>query len=116
MPNRWDIFRVDFGRPTGHEPGKERPALVISYDALNWNTPFVTVCPITSTRRSAYACEVPVPMGEGLDRDSIIQVQLIRTIDARRLRDQIGRLRDPVIQEKVQQSLLTLLGLGELGA
>lgn len=112
MTNRWDVYRVDFGKPIGHEPAKERPAVVVSYDDLNHNTPYVSICPITSTRRRLYGCEVRLPAGEATAVDSIIQVQLVRTIDARRLRDLVGQLRDPNIQRSVDEALRTLFALG----
>lgn len=112
MPSRWDVYRVDFGKPVGREPGKERPALVVSYDALNHNSPYVTVCPFTSADRMTYACEVefPVHVG-GLDEPSILQVQLIRTIGDHRLRRRLGEVRDPVLQRRVEAALTKLLGL-----
>ena len=112
MPDRWDIYQVDFGREVGHEPASTRPALVVSYNELNHDTPYVTVCPITSTQRRLYGCEVRLEAGGPLHLQSIIQVQLVRTLDARRLRARLGELRDPQIRRLVDQSLLRLFDLG----
>lgn len=112
MPDRWDIYQVDFGPPMGHEPASTRPALVVSYNELNHDTPYVTLCPITSTQRRLYGCEVHLPGGDPLPRDSIVQVQLVRTLDARRLRAHLGRLHDPRIRRLVDQSILRLFDLG----
>jgi mRNA interferase MazF len=112
MPHRWDIYQVDLGKPLGHEPAKERPALVVSYDELNLDTPFVAICPITATQRRLYGCEVRLPAGSGITKESIIQVQLVRTIDSMRLRKQLGQLHDPAIRRQVEEALALLFALG----
>jgi mRNA interferase MazF len=115
LPDRWDIYQVDFGQPMGHEPASARPGVIVSYDELNHTTPYVTVCPLTGTRRRLYGCEVRLPASDIHSEDSIIQVQLVRTLDARRLRHHLGHLHDPEVRRRIEQSLLTLLGLGTSG-
>jgi mRNA interferase MazF len=46
----------------------------------------------------------------GLDRDSIVLLEQIRTIDKRRLRDYVGALEQPVMQE-VDTALAISVGL-----
>ena len=112
LPDRWDIYQVDFGRRVGHEPASTRPALIVSYNELNHHTPYVTVCPITSTQRRLYECEVRLEPGDPLPRQSIIQVQLVRTLGAGRLQALLGHVLDPQIRGLVNQSLLRLFDLG----
>jgi mRNA-degrading endonuclease toxin of MazEF toxin-antitoxin module len=112
VPSRWDVYRVNFGRRDGNEPAGTHRSVVVSYDDLNQHTPYVTVCPITGADRRLYPCEVRHPAGGPLDVDSIIQVQLIRTIgDYRLLGDPLGRVLDPEIQGRIEQALRTLLAL-----
>jgi mRNA interferase MazF len=116
VPHRWDVYRVDFGQPIGHEPAKERPALIVSYEALNRNTPYVTVCPFTSTERATYALELEFPLTGGLTEPSILQVHLIRTIGDHRLRQHLGTIHDPVLRRNVETALARLLALPGGGA
>lgn len=43
-----DIIRLSFDPTVGHEPSKERPALVVSKNRFNRATNMTVVCPITS--------------------------------------------------------------------
>lgn len=86
---------MDFGAPLGGEPGKRRPAVVISDDGFNrsrLNT--VTVAAITSNiRLSARPGNVSLPRGvAGLDRSSVVNVTQIATVDRHRLASRSGML------------------------
>jgi mRNA interferase MazF len=86
---------VDFGAPLGSEPGKRRPAVVVSDDRFNrsrLNT--VTVVAITSNfRLAARPGNVSLPRGAaGLDRPSVVNVTQIATLDRHRLASRSGLL------------------------
>ncbi|NLD60395.1 MAG: type II toxin-antitoxin system PemK/MazF family toxin, partial [Clostridiales bacterium] len=56
---------------------------------------------------------VPVPAGaNGLQKDSVILAEQIRTLDKRRLRERIGTL-PPEIMEKVAEAVRISLGFTE---
>jgi mRNA interferase MazF len=60
--------------------------------------PTVTICPLTSSVKRLYPFEIFVEASEaGLNRDSKIQAQQIRTIDFERLRERIGLLNEDTI-------------------
>ena len=111
MPDRWDVYRVNFGRRIGREPAGIHRAVVVSNDGFNHNTPFVTVCPITGSRRDLYQCEVRLAAGGPLDVDSIIQVQYVLTIEDHHLGERLGQVLDPAIRDLVERALRTLLAL-----
>lgn len=59
-PDRGDLVYIDFNPQAGHEQAGNRPGLVISPKAFNEVTGFVTVCPITNTKRGwGYEVELP---------------------------------------------------------
>ena len=86
-----DIYLVNLD-PTLHtEIGKTRPGLLISINVMNHNSPRLIVAPITSTTRKVYPFEVFIPLGTaGLDKDSKIMLDQIRSLDKKRLVKKIG--------------------------
>jgi mRNA interferase MazF len=92
---RGEVWWVDFGAPLGSEPGKRRPAVVVSDDRFNrshLNT--VTVVAVTSNARlAARPGNVSLPRGTaGLDRPPVVNVTQIATVDRQRLVGRSGML------------------------
>ncbi|MBC8420094.1 MAG: type II toxin-antitoxin system PemK/MazF family toxin [Proteobacteria bacterium] len=86
-----DIYIVNLDPTVRTEIGKTRPGLVISANAMNHNSPRLIVAPITSTTRKVYPFEVFIPRGTtGLDKDSKIMVDQLRSLDKNRLVKKIG--------------------------
>ena len=88
-----DIYLVNLD-PTVHtEIGKTRPGLIISINAMNHQSPRLIVAPITSTTRKIYPFEIFIPRGTtGLDKDSKIMVDQLRSLDKKRLVKKIGSI------------------------
>ncbi len=95
MIHRGEIYWVDLRQPTGSEPGRRRPVLVVSSDRFNQSRiDTVLAVAITSNLRLADApgnVELPSETS-GLDRDSVANVSQIVTIDKARLSDWVGRV------------------------
>lgn len=112
---RGDVFYADLSPVIGSEQGGVRPVLILQNDIGNKYSPTVIVSAITSQIEKA---KLPIHVeleGEtyGLERDSVILLEQIRTIDKRRLRERVTHLgRD--IMTKVDEALLISLGLKEL--
>jgi mRNA interferase MazF len=87
FPRYGEIYEVGLGPVIGSETGKRRPALVVSNDINNEFSQAVTVLPITSQPVSkCYPFEVLVLKGiAGLNADSRIKANQVRTVDKRRL-------------------------------
>ena len=81
------MFVVDFDPTIGAEIRKRRPALVIQNDIDNRHSPVTIVAAITSQVDVAlYPTEVQVrPPEGGLSKPSLVLLNQIRSIDARRL-------------------------------
>jgi len=112
-PKRGDIYWVQLDPVIGSEISKTRPALVISNDIGNEYSDRVIVAPITSKGLSKiYPFEVAIPKGvAGLEEDSKILLDQIRTVDKTRLAKRIVRL-SPEIMFKVDRAINLSLGLG----
>ncbi len=73
------------------ELDKRRPVLVLTREIIRPHLNTVTIAPITSTIRNI-PTEVQVNSGNGLDHDSVVLLDQIRTIPATALGRQIGWL------------------------
>ncbi len=111
---RGDVFYADLSPVVGSEQGGIRPVLVVQNDIGNRFSPTVIVTAITSQiTKAKLPIHVEMPAGEfGLERDSVILCEQIRTIDKRRLKDKVVRL-DKDIMDRVNLALALSLGLRE---
>ncbi|EEG79011.1 type II toxin-antitoxin system PemK/MazF family toxin [Dethiobacter alkaliphilus] len=106
------IFFADLSPVVGSEQGGVRPVLVIQNDVGNKYSPTVIVAAITSQiEKAKLPTHVEVQAKDyGLEKDSVILLEQIRTIDKQRLEDKVTELDDRVMQ-KVNQALKISLGL-----
>lgn len=110
-PSRGEVWNVDLRPARGREQDGSRPAMIISEDRFSHGpAEMVIVIPITSKNKQIPS-HVFVPKGEaGLTLDSYIKVEDIRAISKDRLRDYMGDLTYPRI-DQVQHLLRVLLKL-----
>jgi mRNA interferase MazF len=100
---RGEVRIVDFEPVRGAEANKRRPAVIVSNDAANsaaarLGRGVLTVVPVTSSIERVYPFQVLLPEGTaGLQRDSKAQAEQVRSIDAERIGEQLGRLPDPLM-------------------
>jgi mRNA interferase MazF len=88
---RGEIWIVQFDPVRGHEQGLQRPALIVSADA--WNGPpghMVTVLPVTSKPRKLPSRVRVKPPEGGLNIESWIICEQVRTISTQRLGRPLG--------------------------
>lgn len=111
MIARGDLFSASLDPVIGSEQGGIRPVLVIQNDVGNRHSPTVIVLAVTGQLNKArLPTHVPVPAsGNGLQKDSVILAEQIRTLDKRRLRERIGTL-SPELMDKVSEALKVSLG------
>ena len=111
MINRGDLYSACLDPVVGSEQGGIRPVLVIQNDVGNRYSPTVIVLAVTGqVNKARLPTHVPVLAGEnGLQKDSVILAEQIRTLDKRRLRERIGSI-GPEIMEQVSQALRISIG------
>ena len=85
---RGDIYYAELNPVIGSEQGGTRPVLIISNDIGNRHSPTVIVAAITSRvhTKAKLPTHTAVSNYEGLDKDSVILLEQIRTIDKQRLK------------------------------
>ena len=109
---RGDIFFADLSPVVGSEQGGVRPVLIIQNDIGNKYSPTTIVSAITSQRfKTRLPIHVELSAAESsLNRDSVILLEQIRTIDKRRLRERIAHL-SPQVMGRIDQAIRISLGL-----
>ena len=109
---RGDIYYADLSPVVGSEQGGVRPVLIIQNDVGNKYSPTVIAAAITSRiNKAKMPTHIELSASDfGLNKDSVILLEQIRTIDKKRLREKIGRL-DDELMEKVNDALSISFGL-----
>ena len=99
---RGDIFYADLRPVVGSEQGGIRPVLIVG----NRHSPTVICAAITSKMNKAKLpthIEINAEL-YGIEKDSVILLEQLRTIDKRRLKDKVCHLDDAML-DKVNHAL-----------
>jgi len=100
--NQGDIFWIDFGQPSGSEPGYIHPFVVVQNNVFNKSRIGTTiVCAITSNIKRA---EAPgnillFPGESGLPEQSVINISQTYTVNKKDLCEKIGAVGPERMQE-----------------
>ena len=91
---RGDIYYAELNPVVGSEQGGTRPVLIISNNMGNRHSPTVIIAAITSRvqTKAKLPTHTAVTDCKGLDKDSIILLEQIRTIDKQRLKQHMGTM------------------------
>ena len=118
---RGEIYHADLNPVFGSEQGGYRPVLIIQNNRGNQHSPTVIVAAITSQPKTKLPTHVPINGIRGLEKESFVLLEQIRTVlleqirtvDKRRLDDYVGRLnRDQM--NKVEKALRTSMEIKKL--
>ncbi|GLI18741.1 MULTISPECIES: type II toxin-antitoxin system PemK/MazF family toxin [Tepidanaerobacter] len=114
LVRRGEIFYADLNPVVGSEQGGIRPVLIVQNDVGNKYSPTVIIAAITSQiDKAKLPTHVELPSKDyGLEKDSVILLEQLRTIDKRRLKQKITIL-DQEIMKKVDKALKVSLGLDD---
>ncbi len=109
---RGDVYYADLRPVIGSEQGGIRPVLIIQNDVGNKHSPTVICAAITSKMNKA---KLPTHIelsteSYDMDKDSVVLLEQLRTIDKKRLKDKVCHL-DTQIMQKVNRALMISLEL-----
>ncbi|NLK88027.1 MAG: type II toxin-antitoxin system PemK/MazF family toxin [Clostridiaceae bacterium] len=112
---RGDIYYADLSPVIGSEQGGVRPVLIVQNDIGNKYSPTVIAAAITSQiNKAKLPTHIEISaLDYGLQKDSVILLEQIRTIDKKRLREKIGHM-DEELMEKVNEALSISFGLADI--
>lgn len=110
---RGELYFADLNPVCGSEQGGCRPVLIVQNDTGNTYSPTTIVAAVTSSRTKT---KLPTHVSispDCLEKESIVLLEQIRTIDRRRLAEYIGRLGDANM-DKVDRAIEVSFGLNYL--
>jgi mRNA interferase MazF len=110
-PRRGDLWLVALGAARAGEPGKHRPAVVVSVDEIlaGVDDELVVVVPVSSSL-TAHRLRPYVSPHEGVDTKSVAVCRSIRAVAGTRLIERLGTL-DPDTLRQVERALALILGI-----
>ncbi len=115
MIKRGELYYADLSPVVGSEQGGIRPILIVQNDIGNKYSPTVIVAAITSQiNKAKLPTHIELHQGDyGLQKDSVVLLEQLRTLDKRRLKERIGEIEDSKIMSKVNDAILVSLGVYE---
>jgi len=110
--NRGDIYLADLSPIIGSEQGGIRPVLVIQNNIGNHHSPTTIIAAITTSFSKA---KIPTHIElkankTGIEKDSVIMLEQIRTIDKKRLTKKVARLNSWTMRQ-IDHALRISVGL-----
>ena len=109
---RGDIYYADLTPVVGSEQGGTRPVLIIQNDMGNRHSPTVIAAAITS-RQGKKPLPTHIRLEDspcGLEQESTVLLEQVRTIDRARLKEYIGRVGRAIMQD-VDHAIAVSFGL-----
>jgi mRNA interferase MazF len=114
MVRRGEIYYANLNPVLGSEQGGLRPVLIIQNDIGNTYSPTTIIAAITSRiKRAKLPTHIEISAERfHLEKDSVILLEQLRTIDKQRLKERITFL-DEATMRQVNEALEISLGLRE---
>lgn len=112
---RGEVYFADLSPVVGSEQGGIRPVLILQNDIGNRFSPTVIVAAITAQiQKAKLPTHVEIDAKKyKFDRNSVILLEQIRTLDKQRLTDKITKL-DTDMMRKIDHALEISLGLTDI--
>ena len=110
---RGELYYADLSPVVGSEQGGVRPVLIVQNDVGNKYSPTIIAAAVTSKiNKAKLPTHIELPCNSyGLQKDSVILLEQIRTIDKQRLKEKMGCL-DPQAMSQVNKAITISFGLG----
>jgi len=110
-PRRGDVWLVALGAGRAGEPGKTRPAIVVSVDELTTGAAgeLIVVVPLSSSVAPS-ALRVEIEPATGIERASRAVCRAVRAVVRSRLVRRVGSI-TPANMKQIETALTLILGL-----
>lgn len=107
---RGDIYHANLNPVMGSEQGGYRPVLIIQNNRGNQYSPTVIAASITSKPKHKMPTHVILQEIKELEKDSVVLLEQLRTLDKKRLGNYVETL-DRYYMQKVDKALCVSLGI-----
>lgn len=110
-PRRGEIWLVSLGAARKGEPGKNRPAIVVSVDEIlvGLEEELIVVVPVSSSREPSLL-RPEVSPDQGIDATSAAICRGVRAVARKRLLRPVGKVTPETLAE-VERALAMILGI-----
>ncbi|MEO6794449.1 MAG: type II toxin-antitoxin system PemK/MazF family toxin [Mycobacterium sp.] len=110
-PRRGEVWLVALGAGRAGEPGKHRPAVVLSVDELlaGVEGELIVVIPVSSSS-SAGALRPRLSPAEGAETESFALCRSVRAVTRSRLLQRLGAV-EPDTLDQIERALTLILGI-----
>lgn len=110
-PRRGEIWLTSLGAARKGEPGKNRPAIVVSVDEISTGLEdeLIVVVPLSSSR-AVSPLRPQLSPKEGIERASVAVCRGVRAVARRRLLRRLGETKAGTLSE-IEQALAMILGV-----
>ena len=110
-PKRGELWLASFGAGRSGEPGKHRPAVILSADELigGVTDELIVVVPVSSSR-SGTPLRPAIAPAEGVDTDSVTICRGMRAVARTRLIERLGRV-EPATMRDIERAVAMILGI-----
>ncbi|MCD2138094.1 type II toxin-antitoxin system PemK/MazF family toxin [Salinicoccus halitifaciens] len=111
---RGEVYLADLSPVEGSEQGGKRPVVIIQNNVGNYHSPTVIVAAVTGRiNKAKIPTHVEISKDTyNLDKDSVILLEQIRTVDKKRLMEKLTYLKDDKMAE-VDAALKVSLALDQ---
>ena len=109
--HRGEVYYADLNPVFGHEQGGIRPVVILQNDTGNYYSPTLIVAAVTrrTFKKPSQPTHVVLDDAEGLE-PSLFMLEVIRTIDKRRIRSYVGKLTGEAMG-RINSALMKSVGL-----
>ena len=109
--HRGEVYYADLNPVFGHEQGGIRPVVILQNDTGNYYSPTLIVAAVTrrTFKKPSQPTHVVLDDAEGLE-PSLFMLEVIRTIDKRRVRGYVGKLTEEQMG-RINSALMKSVGL-----
>lgn len=109
--HRGEVYYADLNPVFGHEQGGIRPVVILQNDTGNYYSPTLIVAAVTrrTFKKPSQPTHVVLDDAEGLE-PSLFMLEVIRTIDKRRVRSYVGKLTGEQMK-RINSALVKSVGL-----
>lgn len=110
-PRRGEVWLVALGAARAGEPGKHRPAVVVSVDEIlaGIDEELVVVVPVSSSLTGS-PLRPQISPTEGVDADCVAVSRGIRAVSRSRLLQRLGTVA-PATMDQIEHALALILGI-----
>jgi mRNA interferase MazF len=110
-PRRGEIWLVSLGAAKKGEPGKNRPAIVVSVDEISTGLEdeLFVVVPLSSSRALS-PLRPEISPDEGVERPSVAVCRDVRAVARRRFLRPVGKVSPEALRE-VEKALAMIIGI-----